>query len=306
LAQRGGFATAAAQIGSCQAAREVFMTQIPVVRTVKALRRVVDGWKAAGERVALVPTMGALHEGHISLVKAAQRRARRIVTSIFVNPAQFAPTEDLAKYPRTFASDRALLTEAKADLIFAPDAAEMYPQGFVTTVSLAGPAAAGLEDAFRPTHFPGVATVVAKLFTQARPDVALFGEKDYQQLQVVRRMALDLDLGVEVIGAPTIRDADGLALSSRNRFLTPDERRSALALHRALDEARQSLRAGAPVESALRDGREKIEAAGFVVDYFALRDADSLEPVLALGPGPARLLVAARIGQTRLIDNVAA
>ncbi|MCO4054724.1 MAG: pantoate--beta-alanine ligase [Bosea sp.] len=285
-------------------AEDVALAKITVVRSVAALRRLVAGWNHAGERVALVPTMGALHEGHISLVRAARRRAHRVVVSIFVNPTQFAPTEDLSKYPRTFAADRDKLTEAKADLIFAPDATEMYPAGFATTVSLAGPAAVGLEDAFRPTHFAGVATVVCKLFTQCRPHVALFGEKDFQQLKVVTHMARDLDLGVQVIGAPTVRDPDGLAMSSRNRFLGAQERTTALTLHRTMVTEAAAIRAGEPVEAALARGRAAICNAGFVLDYLALREAENLLPVALVTQAPLRLLVAARIGSTRLIDNI--
>jgi pantoate--beta-alanine ligase len=281
------------------------MPQVPVVRTVKALRRLVGAWQASGERVALVPTMGALHAGHIALVKAGQKRATRVVVSIFVNPTQFSPTEDLSKYPRTFAADRAKLTAAKADLIFAPSASEMYPDGFATTVSLAGPAAVGLEDAFRPTHFPGVATIVCKLFTQCRPDIAVFGEKDYQQLQVVTHMARDLDLGVKVIGVPTVREPDGLAMSSRNRFLSAAERETALVLNRVMSETACNIRAGLASETAVRAAREAIIAAGFALDYLELRDAATLAPVGKVTAAPIRLLVAARIGATRLIDNVA-
>ena len=280
------------------------MPQVPVVRTVKALRARVSAWQAAGERVALVPTMGALHAGHIALVKAGQARAQRVVVSIFVNPTQFAPTEDLSSYPRTFAADRAKLTNAGADLIFAPTVPVMYPDGFATTVSLAGPAAVGLEDAFRPTHFPGVATVVCKLFTQCRPDIAIFGEKDYQQLQVVSHMARDLDLGVKVIGMQTVREPDGLAMSSRNRFLAPAERETALVLHRQMQAAATAIRAGTGPEAALSAARSAIVAAGFALDYLELRDAATLAPVSAMSGTPMRLLVAARIGATRLIDNI--
>jgi pantoate--beta-alanine ligase len=279
------------------------MSLIPVARSVKALRRTVERWRGAGERIALVPTMGALHEGHIALVKAARRRADWVVTSIFVNPTQFAPTEDFSRYPRTFAADRAALTAARCDLIFAPAVDEMYPDGFSTTVSLSGPAAAGLDDRFRPGHFAGVATVVCKLFTQCRPDVALFGEKDYQQLMVVTRMARDLDLGVTVVGVPTVREADGLAMSSRNRYLSPEQRALAVTLHREMTASAERLRAGADVEAALQPGRDAIAAAGFALDYLEARDSATLGPP---SPGrPIRLLVAARIGATRLIDNLA-
>jgi pantoate--beta-alanine ligase len=286
------------------------MPQVPVVRTVKALRARVSGWQAAGERVALVPTMGALHAGHVALVMAGRRQAQRVVVSIFINPTQFAPSEDLSRYPRTFASDRAKLTDAGADLIFAPTVPEMYPDGFATTVSLAGPAKVGLEDAFRPTHFPGVATVVCKLFTQCRPDLAVFGEKDYQQLQVVTHMARDLDLGVRVIGVPTVREPDGLAMSSRNRFLTPAERQTALVLHRQMRGAATAIREGTEPETALSAAQSAIAEAGFTLDYLDLRDAGTLAPVdirtgfASLATRPLRLLVAASIGTTRLIDNI--
>ncbi len=276
---------------------------IPVVRTVKALRRVVESWRAQGLRVALVPTMGALHDGHIALVRTAKQRADRVVTSIFVNPTQFAPNEDFSRYPRTFQADRRKLSKARCDLIFAPNVAEMYPDGFVTTVRLGGPATAGLEDRFRPHHFAGVATVVCKLFTQTRPDIALFGQKDYQQLMVVHRMAQDLDLAVRVIGVPTVREADGLAMSSRNRYLSPAERVMAATLYREMNAAAARLRNGVSMEAALAPSREAIVAAGFALDYLEARDAETLGEAQ---PGrPLRLLVAARIGATRLIDNIA-
>jgi pantoate--beta-alanine ligase len=286
------------------------MPQVPIFRTVKALRARVSGWQSAGERVALVPTMGALHAGHIALVMAGRRHAQRVVVSIFVNPTQFAPSEDLSRYPRTFAADRAKLTDARTDLIFAPTVPEMYPAGFATTVSLTGPAAAGLEDTFRPTHFPGVATVVCKLFTQCRPDLALFGEKDYQQLKVVTHMTRDLDLGVRIIGVPTVREPDGLAMSSRNRFLTPVERQTALVLHRQMQGAATAIRAGTEPETALSAARFAIAEAGFALDYLELREAGTLAPVntkegfASLATRPLRLLVAASIGTTRLIDNI--
>jgi pantoate--beta-alanine ligase len=276
---------------------------VPVARSVKALRAQVERWRAEGLRIALVPTMGALHEGHVSLVKLARRKADRTVVSIFVNPTQFAPTEDFSKYPRTFMSDRAMLTEAKADLIFAPTSPEMYPDGFATTVSLDGPAKAGLEDAFRPTHFVGVATVVAKLFTQCAPDVAIFGEKDFQQLKVIERMAHDLDLPVKVIGAATVREADGLAMSSRNRYLSPEDRATAAVVPRVLEEAAERIRAGGGVAQALKRGRATLEKAGFTVDYLEARHAETLAPLTRGAREPVRLLVAAKIGATRLIDN---
>ncbi|MGA3302687.1 MAG: pantoate--beta-alanine ligase [Methylovirgula sp.] len=278
---------------------------VPVARTVAALRATVSEWRAAGARIALVPTMGALHAGHLSLVEEAQRRADRVVMSIFVNPTQFAPNEDFAAYPRRFAEDAAKFAGAKGDLIFAPTVAEMYPEGFATTISVAGPATVGLEDKFRPTHFAGVATVVAKLFIQCQPDVALFGEKDFQQLKVITRMVRDLDLPVEIIGAPTLREPDGLALSSRNLYLSKEERARARRLYEALCACAKALRASTAIETALQDARKTLEAAGFVPDYVEARNAETLEPIASAKESPVRLLVAARLGTTRLIDNIA-
>jgi pantoate--beta-alanine ligase len=254
--------------------------------------------------VGLVPTMGALHDGHVALVERAHREADRTLVSIFVNPTQFAATEDLSRYPRTEEADLRRLELARADLVFIPSPEEMYPPGFSTTVSLSGPAKAGLEDVFRPSHFDGVATVVAKLFTQSGADVAVFGEKDYQQLLVVRQMAQDLDLGTRVVGHDTVREADGLALSSRNRFLSQQERLEAPLLHRTLTACANLIRASRPVGIALSEGREVIRRAGFKLDYLEARDARTLQP---LGDQPGtevRLLVAARLGTTRLIDNI--
>ena len=228
-----------------------------------------------------------------------------MVTSIFVNPTQFAPTEDFSKYPRTFEADCAMLADARCDLVFAPTPGEMYPDGFCSTVTLNGPAKAGLEDAFRPTHFDGVATVVAKLFTQCRPDIAIFGEKDYQQLIVVSRMARDLDLGVEVIGAPTVREADGLAMSSRNRYLSADERALAVLVPDSLKAAIAAIRAGGNADIAAAGAVAKLSAAGYDVDYVAVRHAVTLMPVTSHKDGPLRILVAAKLGKTRLIDNMA-
>ena len=274
-----------------------------VVRSIADVRALVAAWRAAGLRVALVPTMGALHAGHVSLVEIARRQADRVVVSIFVNPTQFAPTEDFSKYPRTFEADLEKLSAIGAEAVYAPPVEAMYPPGAATTVSVAGPATAGLEDVTRPFHFAGVATIVAKLFTQVGPDVAVFGEKDFQQLAVVRRMAADLDLAVEVIGAPTVREADGLAMSSRNVYLSADERATAPALHRILQEAVAALGKGLTAEMALAEARTAIAAAGFDLDYLDLRAADDLGPPR---PGvPWRLLVAAMLGQTRLIDNIA-
>ena len=277
----------------------------PVAATLASLRRRIAVWRAAGETVALVPTMGALHEGHLSLVRLAQRKADRVVVSIFVNPAQFAPSEDFSTYPRTFEADVAALREAKADLVWAPaSVAVMYPDGFSTRVVPAGPAAAGLEDAFRPDFFTGVATVVAKLFTQVAPDIAVFGEKDYQQLKVVTRMARDLDLPLKVIGAPTVRESDGLAMSSRNVRLTPDERAAAPALHRILTLCASKIAQGHAIATILSEGREAIVRGGFALDYLEARHAETLAPVASVKDGPVRLLVAAKLGTTRLIDNV--
>jgi pantoate--beta-alanine ligase len=277
-----------------------------VAKTVAALRRQVARWRSTGETVALVPTMGALHDGHLALVRLARRRADRVVVSIFVNPAQFAPTEDFSTYPRTFDTDVAALAEDKADLVWAPaNVAVMYPEGFATRIVPAGPAVAGLEDASRPHFFTGVATVVGKLFTQVAPDVAVFGEKDYQQLKVVTRMARDLDLPLRVIGAPTVREPDGLAMSSRNVYLTPDERAVAPLLYRVLTLCAQKIAKGRPIATILSEGREAIERAGFALDYFEARHAETLASVGSAKEGPVRLLVAAKLGKTRLIDNVA-
>ncbi|MFK8251069.1 pantoate--beta-alanine ligase [Ancylobacter terrae] len=272
-------------------------------RTVKALREAVAEWRAAGERVALVPTMGALHAGHIALVKAGRRRARRVVVSIFVNPAQFGPNEDFGRYPRTLPADLAKLEDAGADLAYTPTVEEIYPPGFATTVTLAGPAL-GLETDFRPGHFAGVATVVAKLFTQAAPDYAMFGEKDYQQLQVVTRMARDLDLPLKVIGVPTLREPDGLALSSRNVYLSPQERSTAPLLITVLREAAAAITSGAPIDTTMEAARARVTAGGFVLDYLDARHAATLAPIASASEGPIRLLVAAKLGRTRLIDNI--
>jgi pantoate--beta-alanine ligase len=267
------------------------------------LRRVRAGFGNA--KVALVPTMGALHAGHLALVKEARRRARRVVVSIFVNPTQFAPTEDLASYPRTWKADIAALAALKVDLVWAPTPQVMYPDGFATRVDPAGAAKAGLEDKFRPHFFGGVATVVCKLFTQTMADYAMFGEKDYQQLQVVTQMARDLDLSPQVVGIRTVREKDGLALSSRNVYLSPAERAVAPVLYRVLKASAKRIKAGEAIDATLRDGRLEIERAGFAVDYLEVRHATTLAPVTSRKDGPIRLLVAARIGKTRLIDNIA-
>ncbi|HWT13031.1 MAG TPA: pantoate--beta-alanine ligase [Allosphingosinicella sp.] len=274
-----------------------------IIRELEALRAALARLRADGGRVALVPTMGALHAGHMALVAEGRRRAGHVVASIFVNPMQFGAHEDLSSYPRREAADAAMLEAEGCAILWAPDAAAMYPRGFATTVSVGG-VGEGLCGAARPGHFDGVATVVAKLFNQVQPDLALFGEKDYQQLAVIRRMAADLDLPVEILGVPTQRDADGLALSSRNAYLSAEERAAARALPRALGEAAQAIAAGSPVAEAIERARSRLAAAGFeAIDYVELRDAATLAPIEAVAR-PARLLAAARIGRTRLIDNL--
>ena len=279
------------------------------VNRIDPLRDAVDRLRGDGP-VALVPTMGALHEGHLTLVRAARDQAAHVVVSIFVNPRQFGANEDLDAYPRQLAQDSALLAGEGVSLLWAPDAAAMYPAGYATNVSVSG-VSDGLCGAARPGHFDGVATVVCKLFNQVRPDLALFGEKDWQQLAVIRRMARDLDLVLpaadRIIGVPTVREADGLAMSSRNAYLTPAERAAAACLPRAMRAAIARVAGGGAVAPALADLQAELLAGGFAsVDYAALCDADSLAPLAARGAGPARLLVAARIGRTRLIDNMAA
>src|SRR5258705_825403 len=282
------------------------MSRSPIiVRTVPALRRALDSLRAKKATTALVPTMGALHDGHVSLVRLAKRRASRVIVSIFVNPAQFAPTEDLASYPRTWKTDVARLVAEDVDVIWNPDVKTMYPDGFATRILTEGPAAAGLEDRFRPHFFGGVTTVVGKLFTQVRPDFAVFGEKDFQQLRVVTQMARDLDLGVGVIGSRTVRERDGLAMSSRNVYLSPEERHTAPGLYRALKEAARRLRAGDDIEAAIAGGAELAVGPGFKLDYFEVRHSETLAPIASLKDGPMLLLVAPRIGKTRLIYNVA-
>lgn len=276
-----------------------------IVRTIPALRRAVENLRARKATVALVPTMGALHDGHMSLVRLAKQRASKVIVSIFVNPTQFAPTEDFGSYPRTWKADVAKLAAEKVDAIWNPDVTTMYPDGFSTRIVPEGPATAGLEDRFRPHFFGGVATVVGKLFTQCRPDVAIFGEKDFQQLRVVTRMARDLDLGVKVIGSRTVRERDGLAMSSRNVYLSEDERRVAPQLHRAMKESVRRLRAGEDIATAMAVGAELITGVGFALDYFELRHAETLAPIESRKEGPMRILVAARLGKTRLIDNIA-
>jgi pantoate--beta-alanine ligase len=275
-----------------------------IVRTVPALRRALDSLRAKKATLAMVPTMGALHDGHVSLVRLAKRRATRVVVSIFVNPAQFAPSEDFSSYPRTWKADVARLAAENVDLIWNPDVKTMYPNGFATRILTEGPATAGLEDRFRPHFFGGVTTVVGKLFTQVRPDIAIFGEKDFQQLRVIARMAGDLDLGVKVMGSRTVRERDGLAMSSRNVYLSAEQRQVAPELYRAMQESARRLRAGDDIAAAMAGGAEMITGAGFALDYFEARHAETLAPIASVRDGPIRILVAAKIGKTRLIDNI--
>ncbi len=273
-----------------------------IIREINALRRAVGELRRGGS-IAFVPTMGALHAGHMALVREGARQADHLVASIFVNPAQFGANEDLSTYPRREAEDAAMLEAAGCSILWAPDVAAMYPEGHSTTVSVAG-VSEDLDGGARPGHFTGVATVVVKLLNQVQPDVVLFGEKDYQQLAVIRRMVTDLDLQVRVVGVPTQRDPDGLALSSRNLYLSAEERLAARALPRALVEAAQAMRDGSAVAEALRQARAKLEDAGFTpIDYVELRDAATLRPLEELSR-PARLLAAGKLGRTRLIDNI--
>lgn len=273
-----------------------------IIRALDGLHAATRAVRTRGETLALVPTMGALHDGHLALVRAAALQADRVLVSIFVNPTQFGPNEDLATYPRQEEADCALLAEQGVALVWLPDAATMYPPGHATHIHVAG-LGDGLCGATRPGHFDGVATVVAKLFNQVRPDCALFGEKDWQQLSIIRRMTRDLDLPVEIIGVPTVREADGLARSSRNAYLSADERRNAGALPAVLTEAARRIGAGEDAARVLTDARQTLLAAGFdTIDYFELRDSETLAPITGPGPG-ARLFAAARMGRTRLIDN---
>ncbi|ARR54023.1 pantoate--beta-alanine ligase [Rhizorhabdus wittichii DC-6] len=275
-----------------------------IVRNIDDLRQEVAKLRISGAPVALVPTMGALHRGHVALVDAARSRGCQVVVSIFVNPTQFGPSEDLDAYPRREAADAAMLDGAGATLLWAPDVATMYPSGFATSISVGG-VSERWDGAARPGHFAGVATVVTKLFQQVKPDIAFFGEKDFQQLAVIRRFVADLDIDIEIVGVPTQRDDDGLALSSRNAYLSPEERVTARTLPRALGEAAAAIGRGGDVAAALAAAIARLAEAGFdPIDYVALVDAASLEPIDRLD-GPARLIAAARLGGTRLIDNLA-
>jgi pantoate--beta-alanine ligase len=280
------------------------MQPIEVVRSVAGLRDQVLAWRRQGLTVGLVPTMGALHEGHLSLVRQVLDRADRAVVSIFVNPTQFAPAEDLSRYPRDEAGDLAKLAATGAHLAYLPDAAEMYAPGFATWVGVEG-LSQGLCAVSRPHHFRGVATVVAKLLNQTQADLAVFGEKDYQQLLVVKRLARDLDIPTVIEGGPTVRESDGLAMSSRNLYLTPEERRTAAALYRVLGDTAAALADGHPAEPRLEAARQRLLVDGFTaVDYLELRDAETLAPLDRVGDRPARLLAAAFLGKVRLIDNI--
>jgi pantoate--beta-alanine ligase len=275
-----------------------------VIRSAAALRDRVAAWKRSGMLVGVVPTMGALHDGHLSLARAARSQSDRVIVTIFVNPMQFNNPEDLKKYPRDEAHDLALLETGKVDVLFAPGPEEVYPEGFATRVSVAG-VSEPMEGAFRPGHFDGVATVVTKLFGMTQAGRAFFGEKDWQQVQVVRRLVRDLNIPVRIIPCPTIREADGLAMSSRNVRLTAAERAVAPALNRAMEGAAAAIRAGTPVAAALAEARAAVLAAGFAaVEYLDLRDAETLAPVTTLHQ-PARMLAAAALGAVRLIDNIA-
>ncbi len=285
-----------------------------IASTVEDLRRSVGQWRADGQSVGLVPTMGALHAGHLSLVEAARRRVQKVVVSIFVNPAQFAPNEDFDAYPRTFEDDLRKLRPYDVEAVFAPNATHMYPEGFATRIEVGGPSQ-GLESAFRPHFFSGVATVVTKLLLAVQPDIAFFGEKDYQQYLVVRRMARDLMIPCEIAGVPTVREADGLALSSRNVYLTKGQRAIAPRLNGELRAVANAVRAGCNARKALEAARHAIDEAGFRLDYLELRHAETLEPLhdsaadssgeFSRSSPPKRLLVAAWLGSTRLIDNIA-
>jgi len=278
-------------------------SQVQIIRELQELRNLVRRWRENNRRIALVPTMGALHAGHMALIAEAKQRADRVIVSIFVNPTQFGPNEDLAGYPRREAEDAAMLEAAGIEVLWAPSVEVMYPEGFATSISVKGVGEV-LDGAARPGHFDGVATVVAKLFGQALPDLALFGEKDFQQLAVIRRMVADLNMRVGIVGVPTERDADGLALSSRNAYLTAEERVAARVLPDSLNEAAAAITAGQPVAGVLDAAKAKLAAAGFdPIDYVVLCDAATLKPT-EVATGALRLLAAARLGRARLIDNI--
>lgn len=283
--------------------QKIMNASIKTVTTVAGLKEHIAGWRANGQSICLVPTMGALHDGHLSLVKLANERAQRTVVSIFVNPAQFAPHEDFDSYPREREKDMQKLAAFDVDLVFAPARDEVYPDTFSTHVTVAG-LSEGLCGASRPHFFGGVATVVAKLLNQCRPDMAIFGEKDYQQLLIIRRMARDLDMDVEILGGPIVREADGLAMSSRNAYLNSDDREKAPLFYKTLSHAANALGQGALAPDALNDARSTLKKGGFDVDYLEVRTADTLTPVEGHVSEPARVFGAVILGKTRLIDNV--
>lgn len=274
------------------------------IRTICELRAGVSGWRQDGLSVGMAPTMGALHRGHLVLIETAQKQCDRVIVTLFVNPTQFAPSEDLSAYPRDEEADRRKLEALGVDLLFAPPTAEMYPAGFDLTVTIGGPSA-GLETDFRPHHFAGVATIVAKLLIAGLPDRAYFGEKDFQQLLVVKKLVRDLGLPIEIVGCPTVRESDGLALSSRNAYLSKHERAQAPKLYATLEDVARRLHAGEAAASAISTGHAMLTNAGFAVDYLELRNAKTLAPVTGVKAGSLRLLVAAKLGRTRLIDNIA-
>ncbi|MBI1272903.1 MAG: pantoate--beta-alanine ligase [Alphaproteobacteria bacterium] len=280
------------------------MHDLKVFRTAAALRGTIKSAAPAGGRLALVPTMGALHEGHLTLVRRARELADSIAVSIFVNPTQFGPHEDFSRYPRDEAGDLEKLRRAGADFVYCPDVDEIYPGGPSASIKAAGPALMGMENDFRPGHFDGVVTVVHRLFEQVQPALALFGEKDYQQLLTIRRMVRERALPIEIVGVDIVRESDGLALSSRNMYLTPEQRAAAPALHAAMVVCAAEMRAGKPQAKSLDAARAKIAAAGFDLQYLEARDAETLARADHISAKPARLLAAAKLGQTRLIDNI--
>lgn len=275
-----------------------------IARTERAVRQRVSAWRMAGETVALVPTMGALHEGHLTLVEQVTKKADRTIVSVFVNPSQFAAHEDLDTYPRDEAADLRELAKLGVDLVFAPDVEEMYPENYATAIAVEGPATAGLEDKNRPHFFGGVATVVAKLLLLCQPHMAIFGEKDFQQLLVIRQMTRDLNIPVKILAGATIRETDGLALSSRNAYLTPGQRSIAPMLHAVLKDVALKIGRGGKVSRVLGTAKTRLGRAGFRLDYLEARHTVTLAPLEKDATGPARLLVAARLGTTRLIDNI--
>lgn len=278
---------------------------VSICTDVALMREHIAVWRASGKRIALVPTMGALHPGHLALISAAKEVADRIVVSIFVNPKQFAPSEDFTTYPRHLEADGAAIEDAGGDLVYAPDLEAMYPPDFATSIHVEGPATVGLEDRFRPTHFQGVTTVVAKLLMQVQPDAAIFGEKDYQQLRVIERMVVDLDIPVEIYAVPIMREESGLALSSRNVFLDNEQRVRAPAIQRALHVCAEAIRTGQAIDESLDAARRMIEDAGFAIDYVEARRAEDLAPLEEGHAKSGRILAAVRAGDIRLIDNVA-